>query len=131
MARPTRTADSGTAIIGTILGATIVLLLLLFAVQVIVHLYATSVVTSAAFDAAQMVATSPGDQPAQELLAERDARRRLGSLGDPQRARFTWLEADGQQVVLRVQSESPQFIGLPEAFREITKTVTVRTERFR
>ncbi len=123
--------ETGTGIVGTYFGATMFLILLLFGVQVIVHLYAVSTLTSVTFAAAQAVANSPGDQVAEEAVAEGQARSRLGSLGSSSHTRFVWEEADGNQVVLRVESESPSFLPLPASYREISRTVTVRTERFR
>ncbi len=105
------------------------LLLLLVAVQVMVHLYATSAVTAAAFDAADAVATDPGAQPTEIPVAESIARRRLGSLGPS--AKFDWVEADGQQVVLEVTVRSPGFLPFSSSLLQIDRTVVVRTERFR
>jgi hypothetical protein len=122
--------DAGTGLVGTLFGATFFLILLLFAVQVIVHLYATSVLSSVAFDTAQSVATDPGNQGAEETVAEQQALDKLGSLGRAH-TRFIWEEADANQVVLHLESESPSFLPLPVSYRHISRTVTVRTERFR
>ena len=111
------------------IGATIFLLFLLFAAQFLVRLYATSVVTSAAYQAAQDVATS-GGQPATIASAEAEARTRMGRFGGAQ-ARFIWREVDGQEVVLEVIDQSPSFTPLPRSYRQIDRTVVVRTERFR
>ncbi len=123
------TADRGTAVVGTLVGFTIFLVLLLFAAQVIVRLYAESALTSAASRAADTVASSPVPQdwvPA----AEAEARHELGSFGS-RHTTFLWREVDGQQVVLEVQARSPEFLpGLP-GWSRIERTVTVRTERFR
>lgn len=105
-------------------------MLLLFAAQVLVRLYATSSLTSAAFAAARQVAESPADQRAAVLVAQQDAAQRLGGFG-AEHTQFRWLEVDGQQVVLRVTARSPGFLPLPASFRQIQRTVTVRTERFR
>lgn len=131
-ARPPLAADpsaAGVAVVGTLVGFTIFLLLLLFATQVLVRLYATSVVTSVATRAAETVAQAPVPA-ADEVVAEASARRDLGSFGDS-RTRFVWLEADGQEVILHVVARSPEFLpGLP-GWTRITRTITVRTERFR
>ncbi|MGH9077592.1 MAG: hypothetical protein ACRDY0_09120 [Acidimicrobiales bacterium] len=105
-------------------------MLLLLSVQTLVRLYATSVVTSAAFDAAQQVATSPGSATATVAAAEASARRRLGGLGGAGTV-FDWEEVDAQRVVLVVRAESPGFLPLPRSYRQIVRTVTVRRERFR
>lgn len=129
-AKRRRHTQEGTGIIGTLFGFLFFMLFLLFAVQVLVHLYAASMLTSAAFDAAQQVATSPGDQAAQVPVATAEARQLLGRFGTGQTT-FTWEEVNANQVVLQVTAESPGFLPLPPAFRRIQRTVTVRTERFR
>lgn len=114
--------------VGTLVGATIFLLFVLVTVQFLVRLYATSVLTSAAYQAAQAVATGGGQQAIGP--AERAARARMGAFGGAH-ARFVWREVDGQQVVLEVIDETPAFTPLPAGYRRIERTVTVRTERFR
>ena len=121
--------QQGTAIVGTLVGFSIFLILLLFSAQFLVRLYATSTLTSAATRAAQQVAESPN--PASAVAdAEAAARADLGAFGAT-RTRFVWKEADSQQVVLEVTGESPQFVPMPAGWRAIDRTVTVRTERFR
>ncbi|MGH9122821.1 MAG: hypothetical protein ACRDYC_12910 [Acidimicrobiales bacterium] len=114
--------------VGTLFGFTFFLILLLLAVQTLVRLYAASVLTSAAFDAARSVATSI-DEQAEVPVAQTVAQRSLGGLAD--HTIFTWLEVDGQQVVLRIAAQSPGFLPLPSSLRDVSRTVTVRTERFR
>ncbi|MGI8492010.1 MAG: hypothetical protein ACR2KC_02990 [Acidimicrobiales bacterium] len=108
----------------------IFLVLLLFAVQVLVRLYATSTLTATGFDAARQVASAPGAPSAAIPLAEATARHRLGRFASDHTT-FIWQEADDQQVVLKLDSSSPGFLPLPRSFREIHRTVTVRRERFR
>jgi hypothetical protein len=115
--------------VGTLVGFSIFLTLLLFSAQFLVRLYATSTLTSAAARAAQQVAESP-DPAAAVPDAEAAARADLGPFGAT-RTRFVWKEADFQQVVLEVTGESPQFLPIPAGWRTIDRTVTVRTERFR
>jgi Flp pilus assembly protein TadG len=121
--------DAGTAVVGTLVGFVIFLVLLLFSAQLIVRLYATSALTSAATRAAETVAQAPAPSSA-VAAAERAARQQLGSFGG-RRAVFDWQEVDAQQVVLRVQAPSPEFLPFVPGWSEITRTVTVRTERFR
>ena len=60
------TPERGAGLVGTVAGITVILVLLLFATQVLVDLYARSAVTAAAYDAARQVAaariehTTPG-----------------------------------------------------------------------
>lgn len=122
-------ADGGTAIVGTLVGFFIFLVLLLFATQVLVRLYAESALTSAATRAADTVASSPIPS-AGVTAAEAEARQELGSFGADHTA-FVWKQVDGAQVVLEVRGRSPEFLpGLP-GWSRIDRTVVVRTERFR
>jgi len=121
--------EAGTAIVGTLVGFLIFMTLLLFSVQFLVRLYATSTLTAAANTAAEQVADSP-DPAAAAPQAEAAAREQLGTFGATHTT-FAWLEVDNQQVVLEVHGDSPSFLPLPAGWRSITRTVTVRTERFR
>lgn len=115
--------------VGTLVGAAIFLVLLVLAVQFLVRLYATSVLTSVAYDAARSVADAPGYQAQAVAAADAAARRRLGSMGAG--ATLLWRQVDAQQVVLEVRAASPGFAPLPLSYRRIDRTVVVRTERFR
>ncbi len=112
-------------------GFVVFLALLLFAVQVLYNLYATSVVTSVAFDAARRVAAAEGGAGAVGL-AEVEARQALGEYGS--RVSFEW-SVDDDVVVLRVRSTNPTFLlpahAGPVAFGDVDRTVRVRVERFR
>jgi Flp pilus assembly protein TadG len=121
--------ERGTAVVGTLVGFLIFMVLLLFSVQTLVHLYATSALTASATTAAEAVADSP-DPTAAVASAEASARTQLGTFGAT-RTTFDWKEVDGQQVVLEVVGVSPGFLPLPSSWRRIERTVTVRTERFR
>jgi hypothetical protein len=114
---------------GTLVGFAIFLTLLLFSAQVLVKLYATSSLTSAATHAAEDAAYSPDPQAA-VASAEKDGRSRLGAFG-ANHAVFTWIEADENAVVLRITARSPGFLPLPAEWTRIARTVRVRTERFR
>jgi hypothetical protein len=105
------------------------MLLVLLAAQVTIRLYATSMLTEAATRAAEEVAVSPVPATA-EASAEARAVAQLGGFAATD-VRFTWEEADGQQVVLKVEASSPEFVPGPSSWHEISRTVTVRTERFR
>jgi hypothetical protein len=92
-------------------------------------LYATSALTSAATRAAETVAQA-GNPLAAVAPAEATARASLGSYGTAHTA-FLWKEVDNQAVVLEVDAPGPGFLPLPSSWRQIRRTVTVRTERFR
>ena len=121
--------ELGTSIVGTLVGFLIFMTLLLFSAQLLVRMYATSTLTAAAARAAEQVAEAP-DPLTAAPTAESAARQQLGSFGAT-RTRFDWLEVDGQQVVLQIRGDSPSFLPLPNGWSAITRTVTVRTERFR
>ena len=107
------------------------LLFLLVAVQVTYDLYATSAVTSAAFDAARMVAAG-ADRVPRAPTPKRTLRRVLGRYGD--RVTFNWSETT-DSVVLRVAATNPGF--LPTTLRRplgvdrVERTVHARIERLR
>jgi hypothetical protein len=113
-------------------GFVVFLCLLLFAVQAMFNLYATSVVTSVAFDAARRVAAAEDGGTTAVSGAEASAREALGAYGG--RVSFDW-SLDGDVVALRVRAENPSFLlpvrAGPVAFGEIDRTVRVRVERFR
>jgi Flp pilus assembly protein TadG len=117
------------AVVGTLVGFLIFMVLLLFSAQVLIHLYATSALTSAATRAAETVAQAPSPD-AEVGPAEEAARSQLGPFGAT-RTSFTWLEVDAQQVVLKVTGRTPGFVTFVPGWQTITRTVTVRTERFR
>lgn len=117
--------------ISSIFGLFVVLVLLLFAVQVVYDLYATSAVTAATYDAARVVAGADGG-PDATAAAEAGARDALGRYGE--RLHFTWT-IDADVVQLHVTAINPGF--LPAALRRplgvdaVDRTVRLRTERFR
>ena len=112
-------------------GVMVFLVLLLFAVQVLFNLYATSVVTAAAFDAAHQVADAGGD-PAAQAHALDHAHHVLGRYYD--KVRFDWVGSDDQHVQLHVHAENRNFAfgGLRlDALQVVDRTVKVRVECFR
>lgn len=118
--------------VSSLVGVTVFLLLLLFAVQLTLNLYATSAVTSVAFDAARSVAASDGGAEAQ-AAAEAQARAVLDRFEeDGGRLGFRWDTSRPDVVVLDVVAERPSLFGefrLP--FQRIERSVRVRWERLR
>jgi hypothetical protein len=114
------------------------LIFVLFAVQLLVNLFEASSVTSTAFDGAQLVAshhvdhTDPVSVGAARDRAERKMRSLLGPQGE--RATFDWGQSDPEQVVLRVELDTPRFT-MPRwgavAMNHIDRTVRVRVEELR
>ncbi len=131
--------DPGTGLIATFAAVIVFLAFLLFAVQLLVHLYATTSVTSAAFDGARMVAgsrTDHGDPTAVAAArgaAEVRMRDELGSFG--RTVHFDWSGSDTQVVQVRLVGDAPGFLwpGLGDVAgaRHIDRTVRVRVEAWR
>ena len=125
-------SERGSGPISTWIGFVVFLGLLLFAVQSLLNLYATSVLTSVAYDAAREVAGADGGV---EAAAEAESRARglLGRFGDT--VSFDWSGSSDEDVVLRVRGTVPRVLlpvqRGPVAFGEIDRTVRVRVERFR
>ena len=124
--------ERGAGLIATWAAFVVFLTFLLFAIQVLFHLYATSVVSGVGFDAARKVAGARGGQEA-EVGAEQDARRALGHYGAG--AVFDWTGTDDDVVVLRIRARNPGFVpatlGRVAGFAEVDRTFRVRVERFR
>lgn len=118
-----RGPEAGTGVIGTVTGVTVFVTLLLFAVQVLIGLHATTVVTAAAYDAAKSVAGA--DRPPPEV-AVATARQRIGRWGE--RAVFVWA-IDDETVSLTVRAPRPTL--LPLVSPDVVRTVRVRVESVR
>lgn len=118
--------------VGAVVGVTVFLTLLLFAVQLALNLYATSTVTSVAFDAAREVAATPGTA-ADTARAEDRARGVLDRFEEGGgRLAFDWDVGRDDVVVLRVVAERPALLaGIRFPFQRVRRTVTARWERFR
>ncbi|MGH9186651.1 MAG: hypothetical protein ACRD0U_12685 [Acidimicrobiales bacterium] len=129
----TEEGDHGAGLIGTIAGVTVFLAFLLFAVQLLVNLYAASAVTSVGFDAVRRVASAPDRGELARIEAEARIRQSLGrAYGDIQ---LDWDLSDPDVVRLRVRAENPNFLpaGLdgPLPFDAVDRDFTVRVEEFR
>jgi hypothetical protein len=129
--RDTRCHGSGLV---TLTGALLVFLLLLFfAVQLTVNLYARSQVTAAGFDAARRVAgyENDGRRNAATVEAETRLRSMLGSMGDD--IRVEWDLSDPDAVRLRLMLEppsvAPALVRGAVGLDVVDRTIVVRTER--
>ena len=120
--------ERGAGVVGAVVGVTAFLALLLFAVQLVLNLYATSVVTAAAFDGARIVAGGDGG-PDAEADAEAHVR---GLIGDRDDLALTWSYGD-DVVALTVETSHPTTLlgSMPIPFQRISRTVEVRREAFR
>jgi hypothetical protein len=127
----------GAGLLSTASGLGLFLLLLLVAVQLCVTLYARSLTTSAAYDAARTVAghRSIASRCDARVTAEAEFRRQLGRFG-AERAQLFWESLDDPDVIrVRVVAPTPSL--LPAAARAALglgatdRTLEVRVERFR
>jgi hypothetical protein len=131
-------SEAGTGLIGSIVGVTVFLVLLLFAVHLVLNLYGASVVTAAAFDAARLRAGGAG-VAASEAEAERQALELLGGYADDGRLQLSWsypdTDGDGESdvVMLRIVASHPTDLlaGVRFPFQDIDRTISVRMERLR
>lgn len=125
-----QTSERGAGTVSTFAGAVVFLAFLLLATHVLVGLYATSVVTTSALDAAQTVARSSNRQ---SMVASADARlhNRVGGL---KHVSTNW-EITDERVGLHVTASRPSI--LPPALLKSTnltsidRTVWVRSEKLR
>jgi hypothetical protein len=118
--------ETGSGLLGSVVGVTVFLVLLLFAVQLAMNLYATSVVTTVTFDAARKVAGSAHGSTTQ---AEADARTLLRGF-DAASLRFTW-GGNADVVTLHVVARRPTSL-LPNVsfpFATVDRMVRVRREQ--
>lgn len=121
--------SAGAGLIDTTVGFLIFMVLLMFSAQLLVRLYASSAVASAASHAAEEVAYSP-DPTAEVPIAESDARKQLGSFGGP-RTTFDWESVDQDVIVLKITGHTPALVPFDGGWSTVSRTVTVRVERFR
>lgn len=129
--------ERGAGLISTIAGLLVFLALMLFAVQSIISLYARSLTTDAAYEAARIVAgarTSHDAAPVPEtsrVHAEEIVRQQLGSFGD--RVSLDWSASTWDSIALTVHAQPPGFLwgSFAGGARVIERTVRVRVERFR
>lgn len=130
--------ESGTGLIGSAAGVAAFLVLLLFAVQLLVNLYAATTVSAAGLDAARSVASrtvdhgDPASVTAAQAQAETTLRELLGGIG--QDASVSWAVGAGE-VRLRLEVDTPGILpsamGEVVAFGHIDRTFVVRTEELR
>jgi hypothetical protein len=128
----TTSGESGAGLLSSIVGVTVFLVLLLFAVQLALNLYATSAITTVAFDAAREVAGSDGGVDSTER-AEARARSLLGRFeSGGGELDFRWDTSRPDAVVLEVIAERPPMLAnVRFPFQRIERTAFVRWERAR
>jgi Flp pilus assembly protein TadG len=124
----------GSGVFGTMFGLFIFLLLLMVSVNVIYALYARSMVTNAALDAARDVAGygAAADRDAARAAEDAEFRARI-ALGND--AHLEWSADDPDVVVVRVVASTPSLMprGLADVFGigGTDREIRVRVERER
>lgn len=126
--------ESGSSPVTAVFGVAIFLFFLLLASQALLHLYATSIVTSVAFTTATRVAAEDLDCGPGGGIAEELARERLGGYGQ-RPGLVVRCEQTVDDTVVTIQVPSPAR-GLATARSGLTldaieRTASVRTEEFR
>ena len=135
MARTDDRRTAGTGLLSTSFGVLFFVVFLFFAVQLLFNVYATSVVTAAAYDAARVVAgaAARGDPVEAEQQAKARFRQLLGRYGTDRVETLDFSESTDDVVVLHVRSRNPNLllgrVGRA-AFGVIDRRVRVRVERF-
>ncbi len=140
-------AEDGEGLLSTVFGVLMFLLMLLFAVQATTHLYATTVVTTAAYDAARLVSgqqalggavTGPGaacSPPSPEELQRADLHleQLLGGLWAEGAADWTGTTADRVTVTVAVRTPARVVggVGSIAGLDQIRRTVALDRECFR
>lgn len=133
--------DRGSGMVSAIAGLTVFLMFLLFAVQVLFGLYATSTVRATLHDAASRAAAGnpqgPQDRDLARLAAE--AEDSLGAMGERTEITLRLVDDDGDGTGDAVEGDAvavpprfvPPSIGGMVGFEEVRASVRVRVERFR
>ncbi len=123
--------QAGSSPVSAVFGLTMFLAVLLLVSQVLLHLFATSVVTSVAFDTASQVAAEGRDCGPDGATAEAIARARLGTHGDATTVAVRCT--DGAATVVTVRTRSParalSTVTFGLGLRDIERTAVVRTEQ--
>ncbi len=122
--------DAGTGLFANVGAIVVFLAFLLFAVQLLVGLYARSMLSGVAYDGARSVAGYRStDRDRARAQAEQRMRQEVGDLA----LVFDWSTSTDDTIVLRVQADSPRFLlpGLagPLTTDHIDRQVSVRVER--
>lgn len=131
--------DDGTGLLSSAAGLLVFLGFLLFTTQLLVDLYASSVVTGAAHSGARVVAGARVDHgdaaslDAAQREGERRVRQLLGRQGHT--AQLDWSASTADEIVLRVMVDNPRFalpgVGARLGVDRVDRTVRVRVEELR
>jgi hypothetical protein len=124
--------ERGAGLVAATAGVSVFLVFLLFAAHVLYNLYATSVVTAAAYDAARVVAGAEARGNVRDAEAQGGARLRalLGRYGADHLELVDFSESTNDVVVLHVRARNPSLLLGRSPFRVIDRRVRVRVERW-
>jgi hypothetical protein len=117
--------------VSTFIGAVIFLLFMLFAAQLLLGLYLSSVVGAVTYDAAASAASASAvASPSARAEIVARARAQLGGLGPS--ARFEWeVSDDAMRLTVRVPRPAVLPGLLPGVSSDVVRTARVRVERVR
>ena len=128
----TRSRSRGAGLVTLTGGLLVFLLLMFFAVQLTINLYARSQVTAAGFDAARLVAGFDNDHRRDAATEEAESRLRamLGSMGDDVRIEWDLSDPDAVRLhlMLTPPSIAPELVRGAVGLDQIDRTIVVRTE---
>jgi hypothetical protein len=128
--------EDGDSPVTAVFGVAIFLVFLLLSAQVLLHLYASSVVGAAAFDAAALAAGRDSGDPRSagaRLAAEQRADQLLGGLAaGPDGATYVWQVTErlggSAEVALTVRVASPSIAVRGAGLGDVVRTVRVAVE---
>lgn len=127
----TQEGEAGSSPVTSVFGVAIFLGFLLLASQVLLHLYATSMITAVAFDAARRAAADGGSCPVEQTRA----RTALGTwAADPTTVTVTCNPGDGEFTTVTIRGPSParglRLYAQLTGMETIERSASVRTEAF-
>lgn len=129
-----RSTDRGAGLLGTLAGFFVFVLLLFAAVQVLFNLYATSMVTGAAYDAARVVAgfDNAADRCAAVTEGNRVFAEEVGRYLTAGHASLAWTCTDPDVVRLEVTADHPTVLparlGGLLGLTHLERTIVIRVE---
>lgn len=125
--------ERGVGLLSTLVGFIIFIFFMFLGTHLLLHLYASSLTSGAAYDAASSVARArnQADRPGAAALAEAELRDALGAWGND--VDITW-DINLVTVTVRVRGRAPSLLpaSLTDASGlDIDRSATVRLEEFR
>ena len=126
----TQEGEAGSSPVTSVFGVAIFLGFLLLASQVLLHLYATSMITAVAFDAARRAAADGGSCAVEQTRA----RTALGTWAADPTVTVTCNPGDGEYTTVTIRGPSParglRLYAQLTGMETIERSASVRTEEF-